>query len=183
VNEFVEECRREWRRLRVPEPIANEMAADLAADLEEAAAEGASPEDVLGSAAFDARAFAASWAAARGLGEPARSGTRTSGRRATLAAIAVLLAVAVSGALLTAFGSSSDSVIAPVLQTLPQAAAPPTGDWKPVPGARFEAYYVPGKDGVAVGAVLLLVGLGGAAVIAVSWLWLSRRPITYPRAA
>jgi hypothetical protein len=44
--EFVEECRREWRRLGVPDPIANEMAADLAADIEEAEAEGGSAEDV-----------------------------------------------------------------------------------------------------------------------------------------
>ena len=33
MNEFVEECRREWRRLGVPDPIANEMAADLTADI------------------------------------------------------------------------------------------------------------------------------------------------------
>jgi hypothetical protein len=49
VNDFVEECRREWRRLRVPDRVANEMAADLKADLDEAEAEGASPEAVLGS--------------------------------------------------------------------------------------------------------------------------------------
>ena len=48
MNEFVEECRREWRRLGVPDPVANEMAADLAADLEEAEAEGCSAEEVLG---------------------------------------------------------------------------------------------------------------------------------------
>src|SRR5580658_3126108 len=67
MSEFVEECRREWRRLGVPDPVANEMAADLAADLDEAEAEGGSPEDVLGNAAFDPRRFAASWAAARGV--------------------------------------------------------------------------------------------------------------------
>ena len=70
MNDFVEECRREWRRLRVPDPIANEMAADLQADLDEAEAEGASAEAVLGTAAFDARSFAASWAAERGFVEP-----------------------------------------------------------------------------------------------------------------
>ena len=40
MSEFVEECRREWRRLGVPDPVANEMAADLTADLDEAEAEG-----------------------------------------------------------------------------------------------------------------------------------------------
>ena len=38
MNEFVEECRREWNRLGVPDPVANEMAAELEADLEEAEA-------------------------------------------------------------------------------------------------------------------------------------------------
>ena len=71
MSEFVEECRREWKRLRVPDPVANEMAADLEADLAEAEAEGDSPEQVLGSGAFDPRSFAASWAAARGVAAPA----------------------------------------------------------------------------------------------------------------
>jgi hypothetical protein len=67
VNEFVEECRREWRRLGVPDPIANEMAADLTADIDEAEAEGGSAEDVLGNSVFDPRTFAAAWAGARGV--------------------------------------------------------------------------------------------------------------------
>ena len=67
MSDFVEECRREWRRLGVPDPVANEMAADLTVDLEEAEAEGGSPEDVLGNSAFDPRRFAAAWAAARGV--------------------------------------------------------------------------------------------------------------------
>jgi hypothetical protein len=33
VSEFIEECRREWKRLGVPDAAANEMAADLTADL------------------------------------------------------------------------------------------------------------------------------------------------------
>ena len=65
MNEFVEECRREWKRLRVPDPAANEMAAELAADLQEAEAEGVSAEDLLGSGAFDPRSFATAWAAVR----------------------------------------------------------------------------------------------------------------------
>jgi hypothetical protein len=68
--EFVEECRREWKRLGVPDPIANEMAIDLTADIEEAEAEGGSAEDVLGNSVFDPRRFAASWASARGVTAP-----------------------------------------------------------------------------------------------------------------
>jgi len=67
---FVEECRREWRRLGVPDPIANEMAIDLTADIEEAEAEGGSAEDVLGNSLFDPRRFAAAWACARGVTAP-----------------------------------------------------------------------------------------------------------------
>jgi hypothetical protein len=68
--DFVEECRREWRRLGVPDPIANEMAIDLTADIEEAEAEGGSAEDVLGNSLFDPRRFAAAWASARGVTAP-----------------------------------------------------------------------------------------------------------------
>ena len=64
MSEFVEQCRQEWRRLGVPDPLADEMAADLASDLGEAEAEGVSAEELLGSSAFDPRSFAASWAAA-----------------------------------------------------------------------------------------------------------------------
>ncbi len=71
MSEFVEECRREWKRLGVPDPIAGEMAADLAADLAEAEADGVSAEQVLGSGAFDPRGFAASWASERGVIGPA----------------------------------------------------------------------------------------------------------------
>lgn len=68
--EFVEECRREWKRLGVPDPIANEMALDLTADIEEAESDGGSAEDVLGNSLFDPRRFAAAWASARGVTSP-----------------------------------------------------------------------------------------------------------------
>jgi hypothetical protein len=91
VSEFVEECRREWKRLRVPRPIADEMADDLAADLQEAEADGASVEEVLGSGASDPRAFAAAWASERGI-IPRR---RTQGiRRPRLLTVVLLLLVA-----------------------------------------------------------------------------------------
>ncbi len=67
MSDFVEQCRREWKRLGVPDPLAEEMAADLASDLGEAEAEGVSAEELLGSSVFDPRSFAASWAAERGI--------------------------------------------------------------------------------------------------------------------
>src|SRR5262245_8507637 len=77
MSDFVEQCRREWERLGVPDPLAEEMAADLASDLGEAEAEGVSVEELLGSSAFDPRAFAASWAAERGIiPVPPTRGTR-----------------------------------------------------------------------------------------------------------
>src|SRR6266496_2216469 len=88
VNDFVENCRREWRHLRVPDAVANEMAADLEADLAEAEADGTSPEEVLGNGVFDPRSFAASWAAERGVIPPISPMGRQSRRPLILAAIA-----------------------------------------------------------------------------------------------
>jgi hypothetical protein len=62
---FVEECRREWRRLGVPDLLAEEMATELEADLAEAQADGVSAAEILGES--DPRRFAASWASERGL--------------------------------------------------------------------------------------------------------------------
>jgi hypothetical protein len=67
MSDFVEQCRREWKRLGVPDAHAEEMAADLAADLAEADAEGISADELLGSSVFDPSTFAASWAAERGI--------------------------------------------------------------------------------------------------------------------
>jgi hypothetical protein len=67
MSDFVEQCRREWRRLGVPDRLAEEMATDLASDLREAEAEGVSAEELLGTSAFDPPSFAAAWAAERGI--------------------------------------------------------------------------------------------------------------------
>lgn len=67
MSEFVRRCRREWRRLGVPDSLAEEMATDLAADLREAEAEGVTAEELLGNSAFDPPSFAATWAAERGI--------------------------------------------------------------------------------------------------------------------
>lgn len=113
MREFVEECRREWRLLGVPDPIANEMAADLTADLEEAEAEGGSPEDVLGNSAFDPRRFAAAWATARGVTGPPAPDRRSFWRPPVAVVLTVVLgafAVLAGLALLVGSGSSSIAV-------------------------------------------------------------------------
>lgn len=171
---FVKECRREWRRLGVPDAIANEMAADLTADLEEAEAEGASIEEVLGSSAFDPRSFAASWAAERGVSQPPAALPRTPRRwaaPATLAPLAVLASVVVVliGALMVLaphprlfVGSSSSSV----------TAVPHPTFIGPPPGIAGHANAV--ANGVHVlGALVLIAGVI-AMVAALAWIWRRR---------
>jgi len=76
MSDFVEQCRLEWRRLGVPDPLAEEMATELAADLREAEADGISAEEFLGGSTFDPPSFAATWAAERGIiPAPSREGS------------------------------------------------------------------------------------------------------------
>lgn len=105
MSEFVEECRSEWRRLGVADPLAEEMAADLASDLEEAEAEGVSAAEYLGRSLSDPRSFAASWASERGI-IPAPPGQEQGRRRpAALVAFTALAAITVIvAALLLATG-------------------------------------------------------------------------------
>ena len=108
MNEFVEDCRREWKRLGVPDPIADEMAAELEADLGEAEAEGVSAEEVLGSGAGDARAFATAWAAERGVVQQTPPNGRGVARRAgVIVAIGVFAVIAVIGGVLVIVASPS----------------------------------------------------------------------------
>jgi hypothetical protein len=65
MNAYVEECRREWKRLGVPAGLAEEMAAELEADLAEAEVDGVPAAEMLGES--DPRRFAANWARERGL--------------------------------------------------------------------------------------------------------------------
>ena len=65
MNAYVEECRREWKRLEVPDLLAEEMSAELEADLAEAEADGVSAAEMLGES--DPRRFAFTWAKERGL--------------------------------------------------------------------------------------------------------------------
>jgi hypothetical protein len=108
----------------VPDPLAEEMAADLASDLGEAEAEGVSAEELLGSSVFDPRSFAASWAAERGIiPEPPKRGKAR--RPLVLVAFTALAAVTVLvTALLLATGEPKASLVASTAAR-PHLASPP----------------------------------------------------------
>ncbi len=173
MSQFVGDCRKEWKRLGVPEPLANEMAADLEADLSEAASEGVSPEEVLGNGYFDARSFAASWAMARGVGHPRpRVRERVRLQPLTLAVGAlVFIGVAAVGLVLAGHGVGSASAAA---VSFPRPTA------RPIPGIFIGPHAVssqgPRADLAAVGWVFLVVGLVGLGVTLWVWRpWSSRR--------
>jgi hypothetical protein len=109
VSEFIDECRREWKRLRVPEQTADEMAQELAADLEEAKADGVPAGDVLGSGASDPRGFAAAWAVERGVTHPRWPTTMRRSYLVLVVGVAVAVLAAV-GAAIAISTSSPDSV-------------------------------------------------------------------------
>ena len=125
MSEFVEQCRREWRRLGVADPLAEEMAADLASDLEEAEAEGVSAAEYLGSSASDPRSFAASWASERGI-IPAPPDPEK-GRRRPLALVAFTALAAITvivAALLLATGEPKVALTT-TRTTVPHLPLPP----------------------------------------------------------
>lgn len=164
MSEFVQQCRREWARLGVPDSVANEMAADLAADLEEAEADGVSAEEVLGSSAFDPRSFAAAWAAERGVIPPASARESAPRKPFVPAALAALAVIALVGAALVALAPHSRAVaMAPTaghgrLQAPP---APPSGPFV-LQGAPVAA------ELLAWVLLLLVVAL---AIVVSAWLW------------
>jgi len=156
MSDFVEQCRGEWKRLGVPDPLAEEMAADLASDLTEAEAEGVSAEELLGSSVFDPSSFAASWASERGI-VPVPPGRGNARRRplvlvafTTVAAIALIVS-----ALLLATGQ-------PKL-TLATSRTTPAGTSRSVVHSVSAAAPV---EWILL--VLAIVALGFAA-----WLWAS----------
>jgi hypothetical protein len=195
MKEFVEECRREWKRLGVPDPIADEMAADLAADLDEAEAEGASAEDVLGSAALDPRSFAGAWAAERGVARdsrPRRFG-RLLRRSRIPAAVAAFALVAITGTVLVLVaspgsarlalstsvgplrvGPSRFAVVTPRIRALRTRGAHPIRPALPhvlIARPRIVAAAAGTADGVlrTAGSVLLVAGLAGIVLSTLLW--------------
>lgn len=168
MSKFVKECRREWKHLRVPETVANEMAADLTADLEEAEAEGASIEDVLGNSAFDPRSFARSWAAERGVSQPPTAPAASSQKWVLFAGLAAV-AVALIGTLMVNAPkprlsiASSGSRLAAV--PLPSFRGPP-------PNLAAHTSAVANHVHV-LGVLVLIVGIV-AMIATLVWIWRSR---------
>jgi hypothetical protein len=190
VSDFVEECRGEWKRLGVPDVVANEMAADVAADLAEAEAEGASPEYVLGSEAFDPRSFAAAWAYARGVAERPSPDGHQPRRWLVIAAVTAFALVAIAGGVLAVVDSSSTSerrealpsgtiwvsgpspdgspvvvrASAPLLDDLPRVVSLPLPPELQV-RETDEVADNSGLDTRTLGYVLLAIGLAGAVAV------------------
>jgi hypothetical protein len=171
MSDFTEQCRLEWKRLGVPDALADEMAADLAADLKEAEAEDLSAEEFLGSSALDPRSFAASWAGERGIiPEPP---SRGNARRRPLAlvaftAFAAVVLVVTALALLTGQPKAAlvtSQTLGPHVHSASMAPLMPFGTRRHVlplgnPSAPIEWVLL----------VFAIVALGFAA-----WLWSSRR--------
>jgi hypothetical protein len=178
MSDFVDQCRREWKRLGVPDPLAAEMAADLASDLSEAEAEGVSAEELLGSSASDPRSFAASWAAERGIvpEPPSRGNVRR--RPRVLVAFTVLAAITlVVAALLLATGEPKVSLV--TSRTTPRHfLSPPTGSVMPTgPGRSI----VSTSAAAPVEWILLLLAIVALAFAASLWSsWARSRPPSLP---
>ena len=161
MSDFVEQCRREWRRLNVPDQLAEEMAADLASDLREAEAEGVSAEELLGNSVSDPRAFAASWAAERGIIPVKQSRGRARRRPLVLVAFTGLASITlIVAALLLVTGEPKASLVTSRNTPLPGASVVP-------PAGKMNL----GNTSAPVEWILLflaVVALGFAA-----WLWAS----------
>jgi hypothetical protein len=163
MSDFVEQCRQEWRRLGVPDPLAEEMATDLASDLEEAEAEGVSAEELLGSSVFDPRSFAASWARERGIIPVPPSRAKARRRPLALVAFTALAAVAVLvAALLLVTGEPRVSLVTSVSPRARLQSPPVTP-----PGPGGQVLHTSASTPVEwILLFLAIVALGFAA-----WLW------------
>jgi hypothetical protein len=164
MSDFVEQCRLEWRRLGVPDALAEEMAAELASDLREAEAEGVAAEEFLGSSALDPRSFAASWAAGRGI-IPAPPGRGNAGRRPLiLVAFTALAAIAlIVAAVLLLTGQPTVKV---VTSTRPQLQSPMPAPFGPL-GPSRQVLHASAAAPVEVLLLFLAIVALGFAI----WLW------------
>ncbi len=172
MNEFVHECMREWQRLGVPDAVANEMAADLLADLDEAEAEGGSPEDVLGNSAFDPRRFAAAWAVARGVTGPPAPEPAPAWRSVVAIALSValgLLAVIALLALSVGVRSSSVSVAVHRFAVTPGSIRifGPGPGGTVIPGPPFGITHSAGGAVQLIAGLMLIIAIIGLGALAV----------------
>jgi hypothetical protein len=120
MSTFVEECRQEWKRLGVPDLLADEMASDLEVDLAEARADGVPAAEILGES--DPHRFAAAWASERGLVAEQRQ--RRSRRRLWIwlaVAFAFLVAFGVVIPVVLATATGGHSAASPVQVAPPRA--------------------------------------------------------------
>jgi hypothetical protein len=178
MSDFVEQCRQEWTRLGVADPLAEEMAADLASDLEEAEAEGVSATEYLGSMASDPRSFAASWATERGIVPVPPSRDKGRRRPRPLVAFTALAAITVIvAALLLATGEPK---LALTSTTTRSHLPTPPGGRAALPAGTV--HRVQASAAAPVEWILLFVAI--AALGFSAWLWLrwsrSRPPLLAP---
>ena len=160
MSDFVEQCRLEWKRLGVRDQLAGEMAEDLTADLAEAAADGVSAQELLGASAADPRAFAAAWAAERGIVPPASDRPDERRRRGVLIAFTALAAAAlIVSALLLATGQPKVALVT----SRPTHAVPPASTLPVAPGR------VTASAATPIEWILLLLAVVALAFAA--WLW------------
>jgi hypothetical protein len=165
MTDFVEQCRVAWKRLGVPDPVAEEMAEDLASDLGEAEADGVSAEELLGSSVLDPSSFAASWAAERGIIPAAAGRGSTRHRPIVLVAFTAVAAITVIiSALMLATGEPKLSLV--------RSRATPAGQSRSVVHAVSPA--------APVEWILLLLGI--LALGFAVWLWAGSRRSRLPAA-
>jgi hypothetical protein len=173
MNDFVEQCRLEWKRLGVADPLAEEMAADLATDLGEAEAEGVSAEELLGSSASDPRSFAAAWAAERGIIPVPASAGGTRRRPRFLVPFTAVAAIALIVALLL-LATGRPKVTLVQSRTGARVHVPPPHAVPPGPGRQV----LQGNLAAPVEWMLLLLAI--VALAYAVWLWSSWRRTRAP---
>ena len=173
----------------MPDPVANEMAAELEADLQEAEAEGASAEEVLGTGAFDPRSFASAWAAERGVIQ--RPPTRRNGvqrRFLTTAGIGAFALIAIIGAVLVILDSPSGQgtlalepragqplrAIPRTVRIITTPLPPPDAGIIAAPDARMVVdIHDSDVDTRSLGSILLIAGLAGVVPLALFSSWVA----------
>jgi len=175
MSDFVEQCRAEWRRLGVADPLADEMAADLASDLRDAEAEGISAEELLGSSFFDPRGFAASWAAERGIIPPTPTPAQPRRRPLVLVAFTALAAfMLIVATLLLVTGEPKVALASRTVRPFPA----PSASFHPTVTTRQVLHANTAAPIEWILLVLALIALGFAA-----WLWSSWGRTRPPAAA